>query len=952
MIPLAVVVSLPFLWLLLRQGTLRRLAGRNAARRPVEALLVVLGSLLGTAIITGSLVVGDTIDRSIRASAYDQLGPVDETVSVNGLEAGKELVARFEGFTSPEVDGVLSFTTAGASVVNAAADGGTQPRAQLLEVDFAAARDFGPDPAITGIEGDTPRPGTAAITEDLADRLNLGPDERLQVFAYGQRLDLEVDRVLGRTGIAGYWTVDGRQQSYNVLVAPGTVASIAPAASAAAQSGGGALVPPEVTVAISNVGGVVSGAALTDAARSAIDEVAEPLGLRSVPAKQTLLDLAEENAKGLSQLYFTIGMFAVAAGIMLLVNIFVMLADERRSELGMLRAIGMRRAPLVGAFALEGWLYALVSSALGAVVGIGVGRLIAWRADAILSSGREVNALKMEFSFTSNTVLSGFALGFLIALVTIVFTSIRIARFNVIRAIRDIQEPSGPRPRRRYAQIGLVLAVLGIGYSVLGFANDNGYGVMLGPALVVAGVAPQLARRWSGHKVAMTAATLVLVWAVVAVPILGWMDISIDIPIFLVQGLTMTAAAIALVTGYQDKIGRGVARITGRGLSVRLGMAYPLARRFRTGMTLGMFSIVMLTLVYMSVLSYMARGQTDGFTSNLAGGFELVTTSNPSDPVTAAELAGVAGVDAVAPVSYVFADFSRNDAAPMAWPVSGVGAELLAAPPRLTELGQYASNEAAWTAIEADTSLIAVDESFLVTAGGPGARPAEIGDVIVMTDPQSGQTRRLTVAAKSEDDLIGNGAFVSATALEQLFGARATPSRFFVSAADPEAAGAAIRAGFVTNGADASTIAGMVESVLSQSSGFFTLMQQFVGAGLIVGVAGIGVIMVRAVRERRREVGVLRSLGFQARSVAAVMVFEAGFVAIEGILIGVGIALVASYGFGATGADWAEGMTWGVPVLEVAGIVAIAVVSTLVTALWPARRAAGIRPAAALRLAD
>ena len=72
-------------------------------------------------------------------------------------------------------------------------------------------------------------------------------------------------------------------------------------------------------------------------------------------------------------------------------------------------------------------------------------------------------------------------------------------------------------------------------------------------------------------------------------------------------------------------------------------------------------------------------------------------------------------------------------------------------------------------------------------------------------------------------------------------------------------------------------------------------MQQFVGAGLIVGVAGIGVIMFRAVRERRRDVGVLRSLGFQASAVSRAFMFEAGFVATLGVAIGVVIALIASY---------------------------------------------------------
>ena len=61
----------------LRRPVLRKLAVRDAARRPSETLLVVAGSVLGTALITGSLIVGDTLDSSIRASATTQLGLVD-----------------------------------------------------------------------------------------------------------------------------------------------------------------------------------------------------------------------------------------------------------------------------------------------------------------------------------------------------------------------------------------------------------------------------------------------------------------------------------------------------------------------------------------------------------------------------------------------------------------------------------------------------------------------------------------------------------------------------------------------------------------------------------------------------------------------------------------------------------------------------------------------------------
>src|SRR5437868_9905002 len=112
------LLSLPFLYVLVRKPVLRRLALRNATRRPRETALVILGSLLGTAIMTGSYVVGDTFNASIRRTAHQQLGPVDEIVSANGLTAGSVLTTRLAGLHSSDVDGVLSATTASASAAS------------------------------------------------------------------------------------------------------------------------------------------------------------------------------------------------------------------------------------------------------------------------------------------------------------------------------------------------------------------------------------------------------------------------------------------------------------------------------------------------------------------------------------------------------------------------------------------------------------------------------------------------------------------------------------------------------------------------------------------------------------------------------------------------------------------------------------------------------------------
>ena len=67
----------------------------------------------------------------------------------------------------------------------------------------------------------------------------------------------------------------------------------------------------------------------------------------------------------IGQLFTGIGMFSVLAGVLLLVNLFVMLAEERKSELGMLRAVGLRRNHLMRAFGLEGACYGVVAAILG-----------------------------------------------------------------------------------------------------------------------------------------------------------------------------------------------------------------------------------------------------------------------------------------------------------------------------------------------------------------------------------------------------------------------------------------------------------------------------------------------------------------------------------------------------------------------------------------------------------
>ena len=171
------------------------------------------------------------------------------------------------------------------------------------------------------------------------------------------------------------------------------------------------------------------------------------------------------------------------------------------------------------------------------------------------------------------------------------------------------------------------------------------------------------------------------------VPVIGWLDITTEITIFLLQGTTMCAAAVAMLMVHHKALGVWLSERFGGSLPVRIGLAYPVAKAFRTAMTLAMFAIVILTIVYLAFISLMFRQQVDDIAADLSGGYGILVNSNPSDPITVEELESVDGVTAVAPLGYGLAETTFGETSQM-WPVTGFGADFAAAPPALRRPGR------------------------------------------------------------------------------------------------------------------------------------------------------------------------------------------------------------------------------------------------------------------------
>ncbi len=975
MVVLAVLLGLLLLPVVVdavRHGELRRLAIRNINRRRGEAVLVVAGSMLGTAIITSAFVVGDTLGASIRDTARTTLGPAD--VSVQTLDVGQlaELAARLADPPVAGTDGVLPLVIARAPVAtpaDAAGERRAEPHGVLVEVDFEAARRLGSDPAITGFAGAGPTPtgDEAVLTAALADHLQLGVGDTVEVYAYGTERAFRVRDVIESVGVAGFGGGGGRgvfgaaqAGARSVLVPPGTLAALRATPSGAPGPAGSAA-PPTGFVLVSVEGGVYESAGRIDTVLPEVERRLQGVaGVQVTPVKQDLLEQADAVGRQFTELFSTVGGFSVIAGVLLLVNIFVMLAEERKVELGMLRAVGMKRGRLVRGFGMEGAAYATAAAVAGALVGIGVGRVIVYVTEGLFSRGDLGIDVTFRFAAEPASILTGLAIGLVISLVTVWATSLRISRLNVIAAIRDLPDPPGVSHRTRSLALGAAGVVAGGLLFAAGLAGARA-GALAGLPIAAFSAIPLLARLLPRRLAVNVLCAVALVWPIAVFSVLpGVMD-GADIALFVVQGVLLVAAAVTLVTVNDEAFGQLAERLSvaGRGLSMRLGLAYPLARRFRTALLLGMYALVIFTLTFMAVFSRLFAEQAPRFTEEVRAGHHLLVESNPGNPVSTEALLEQPEVEAVAPILRAFPHFTAHyQPEPMPWAVTGIDERLLAhgVPVLASRVPEYATDEEAFRAVLADPGLAVVSEFFLQRGGGPPIDRLRSGQTFTMINPASGEARELTVVGVLSADWMFTGPMVGAGGLVDLLGPQAVPTRHYVRLAagvEPDEAGVALTGRFLANGADARSFETIIRSNLSQQEGFIGLMEGFLGLGLLIGIAGLGVVMVRAVRERRRQIGMLRAMGFPARTVRGAFLLEATFIALQGILIGVTLGLVTSYQLLANSSTFGDSdLGFLVPWAGLAVLLAVPLGASLLAAAWPAGQASRIRPAVALRIAE
>ncbi len=965
----------------LRNRILLRLGIRNVARRRGRSALIVAGLMLGTTIIAAALATGDTMSHTIRTGAVKSLGYTDEVIGAKGAkptlavaDAGSATgVAYFPTSYSKRVSAALASSRLVDGIAPAiiepvaALDARTrqnEPQMTLFATNPADMHGFGTirDRRGRAVSLAALRPGEVFINTRAADQLDAHPGDTMLVLAGAHRMTARVAAVI---------TYDGTGTSKSAVLLP-----LGPAQQLLDK-------PGQVNkILVSNRGDELSGSSLSEQVVAKLRPTLAQLGLEASTAKADAIKDADTAGAAFMSLFTTFGSFSIAAGILLIFLIFVMLAAERRSELGIARAVGTRRSHLVQMFVFEGVAYDLIAAAVGALVGI----VIAYGMVAVMGSTFATTSdLQVGFAVKPASIVIAYAIGVLLTFAVVAFSAWRVSRMNIVTAIRDLPEPPVDKARKRRSALAAAGIVFGALLAISGANSKAATPFNLGVSLLILSMVPLARLAGIRERTARTVAGLALVlWWVL--PTTRWLlgQTSSDFSIAIVSGLMLVIGASWTIMYNADALLGGLNATLGRSRRLapilKMSMAYPLRSLFRTGVTFAMFTLVVFTLVTGATAT---NAFTNAFNDLKAfgGGFDIRATTAPATPIAdmSAALKHAPGINA-ADFRYVssqsFLPVKARQVGPghttADYVVRGLDPVFLEHTTygMATMANGYNSAAAVWRAVRAHPGLAVIDASIAPRLGGFNFGPPpelkltgfHLEDKhfkpfqIDSRDPQSGRSIRLTVIGVLPETAPFGMAGISTSqqGLTPIFGNRVQPSVYLFAlkpGVDATRTAKALQAAFLANGMHVDTMSKLLSDAVGSSRTINLLIEGFMGLGLLVGVAALGVISARAVVERRQQIGVLRAIGFRRGMVQASFLLESSFIALNSILIGTVLGLAVAYNMiydAQRQPSWSN-MTFSPPWLMLAIIFLVVYAIALATAYVPARRASRVYPAEALR---
>lgn len=797
--------------------------------------------------------------------------------------------------------------------------------------------------------------------------------------------------------------------------------------------------------------GVLSESGLQQEASSLLMMYGDLTVLRVNDAKYQGVKLAETVATGVTSIFSIFGSFSIMVGLLLIFLVFVLLAAARSTELGMARAVGLKRRDLIQLFVYEGTVYSFLSAIVGTLIGIGLSFGLVYVLKDLIDSDNF--SIRPFYSVTS--IVIAFSSGLILTFITVFISAYRVSNLNIVVAIRGLKEEfikKAPLSIRKklinlfwdilfpikqllriirgndtrirnlillllsplawpvnilmslfklfgkhsYVILGIFsISLLLIGLQTDTFANFS-FG-LIGGVLSIALLVRYISSRFieDSETVNQIGGTLEggLVLLVANLPFDFWEptigEMTQPGPWFWpLGGGVNTAAAVWLVMSNTRilifLLNLILSRFSGLKAVTKTAISYPMASKFRTGLTVAMFALIIYTLMIFSVLNGIQDIATEQ-PDRVTGGYDIKATITPDLPIEGdiRDSLDMQDFSVVAGLSRLDVEVKELDGDNKTFKNSRLASledEFINSNEwRMAHFDtKYGSNDKEiWKALLGNPNLVLASASILVSGDpfGPPDRgfktslisPGDLKeiesfDIEVKKRRSSEAPSTVTVIGVIESIAGGQGFggggggsisfYSSKTLVSEIAKENVPMDTFYFSLNQKEDAldyAQKLEKLFISNGMNAESLMDNIENERATSNAFNKLFQGFSGLGLVVGVAAIGVLSVRAVVERKQSIGMLRAIGFRASMIRTQFLIESSFITLLGIFIGILLGILQSWLIFQEITKELQGARFVVPLGEVGFLIALTVIASILASVIPANQASKIYPAEALR---
>ena len=589
----------------------------------------------------------------------------------------------------------------------------------------------------------------------------------------------------------------------------------------------------------------------------------EPLRERSLASTQSPIDFG--------QLFTGFSFFLIVAAAALTGLLFVFTLEQRSPEAGILLAVGWHPREVRRLLLLEGSVLAVIGSVIGAIAAAGYTRLVLHALSTVWRGA--VGSVEFLFRVSPLTVGLGLSANIMIALIAMWLASRRQSQFSARELLiaDGISVRGGLRNPRNAEKFSFWMGLVSVG-GVLGLlvfatesASTRDHSAALffvaGTLLLGAGIAflyDWLARASQTRRPLSSLAAL------------GRRNVSRR------RGRSLTTAGI-LASGIFVVISVTVFRQDSEeiesdrgsgtgGFALIAETAFPLYVDLNSASGRESLGLDDGILKGVSVVPMRVRDGDDASCLNLNRALQP-------------RLLGVRATELAQRQAFRFSGVLKDSALSDGWKLLG--------------------------ARHADSALPAIADEATVR----WALKKSIGDTLTYTD-ERGEPFGIRIVGTVAGSVLQGSLIVSEDHLNWNFPSIAGYRYFLIDAPLQEAdhvAGYLTRA-LTDQGIEVIPAWKRLAEFQRVQNTYLSIFQVLGGLGLVLGTAGLGIVVARNLVERRREFGLLRALGFEERAIRSLVFLEYRWLIVWGLTTGLCAALVAVWPeFAKTGSNFPLG---------------------------------------------